>query len=388
MQDDHDDLEALKANFAQLKASISHELSRGLSIAARPPPPRIEALPPLPPQTNESNDFHSLREDLRGRLASVPERSVSAAGSPRGVPRLSVDSRLPAVEPLYEAATASATAAMQSLSKKNRVVLTSARPSTAAGGPGLFSAMDRRREAELGAAFHRGAHPACPMSASAAAASSAAIGDTDTERGRVSISVHGAGAGVDRVSISASAASSNTVIVGGAALRAALESHKANYDFKTSVSKPKHYVKSRPTTAGRLGAPALATAARARRAQRGHAPGLNHVRATERELVRVVDSARVGAQPAKKRGGGGDGDEHGGEGDEYGDADSEDIGDGATAGESTTNLLYTHGVGAKPKTAQQAWAAAVAAEARDRQIMSSVMTHSEKLVAQVLAQLD
>ena len=80
----------------------------------------------------------------------------------------------------------------------------------------------------------------------------------------------------------------------------------------------------------------------------------------------------------------------GGRGSEAEAGERSAVGGGATLGKASAELSqqYTHGVGARPKTAQEAWAMAMMGEARDKEGLQSVAAHSEQLVARVLAELN
>ena len=402
MQEDGDELESLQADFQHLRASIAHELK--LSAAPPPPPP-----PPRQPMAAAAaapsgDSFHVLRSELSG---CVPSSSSGAARSVPFINQAVTLTKHPPVEPIHASATATATAAMEAMSKTNRVVLNVRRPTATAEGSGMRMTMEPRRTiyvadseprrptsaastAAAAASASRTAACACARAAAASAVPTPRV-TTYPEPSRVSVCAHATRGGMEHTSISAEAASCSSVIFGGAALRAALDSHRAHYELQASATAPKYYVGSAPSAAARRGAPALATAARARRERGGHAPGLNHVRAIEREVVSVTASVAAGGRGragAQARHDESDDDDDDGYGGEAGERSGMGGGGSALGSAELLHQQYTRGVGARPKTAQEAWAAAMMGEARAKEVLNSVATHSENLVARVLAELN
>ena len=197
----------------------------------------------------------------------------------------------------------------------------------------------------------------------------------------------------DHVTLNADFSSSLTEDAAGAAddvgfghlaMRAALDSHRTHYgELRSSVPvakmRPRPVPAMQPLAAARAARKMAAEkpvyardvvvgmAAKTRRkfTEELHAgvPGLNHIRAAERHVVSVAQSAKPPAGATGRR-----------------KEDDEVAKDPA-------GPQLTMGVGAKAKSAQQAWAASWQGEMRHAEIIATVAAHSANLYARTMEEI-
>ena len=432
--DDDEDLSSLKANFTELKSSIATELRRvaeeaGLGSTLKGTVPQFEPKPsmrqpasvvPAPRRIEEaliegsslpfptyhavhekcacsaqrkasaSHSTHSHFESRSRLLGRVPSRRDPPAPRPstgtafasseiRAEHEATVLLSKPPQNKIAADEAALAAAAVAATVGGRSVTLNAIRPGAMGGRAQLLTAMG-----------HAEAEETCRSNAPTAPVAS--VGASD----RVELSAH------ERGSISEDAASSD-VLFGHLAMRAALDSHRSHYEGATRLSKgavggrklrPVGAGSNRPLPQRQVGGGAtrklgkdlpvqahdvvVGTAANTRRNtpfEPSSLPGLNHVRATERHVVSV--SLAAGTASARDPAGASGGTGSPMAGDEGGEDEASAPG----------GLQYTLGVGARPKSAQQAWADAAKEQARHEKIIGSVATYSADLYSTTLAEL-